>query len=137
MKNSERQLGMQRIGEYLIANGDISRIQLQDALSTQKSRGKRLGKVLIELGYTTEAKVVDALAKTLGLCVVNCQTCTVQDEVLKLVPKALAEKKGIVPLKIEGGRLIVAMADPDRSPLAFTDRAFINRHRDPSRGPDR
>ena len=112
MKNSERQLGMQRIGEYLIANGDISRIQLQDALSTQKSRGKRLGKVLIELGYTTEAKVVDALAKTLGLCVVNCQTCTVQDEVLKLVPKALAEKKGIVPLKIEGGRLIVAMADP-------------------------
>jgi len=110
MTDNERQAG--KIGEYLMANGDISSIQLQDALLQKLNSGKRLGKILIELGYTTEAKVVNALAKTLGYDAVDCRACTVHKEVLLLVTKEFAEKKRVVPLKVEGGRLLLAMADP-------------------------
>lgn len=112
MDEFERQARLRKIGEYLVANGDISSLQLQDALLQKKERGMRLGKLLVELGYATELQVVKALVNTLGLIGVDCNTCMVQEAALAYVPKVVAERKRIIPLKVEGRRLILAMADP-------------------------
>ena len=42
-----------RIGEMLLAQKYITREQLEQALETQKTTGKRLGRTLVDLGYKT------------------------------------------------------------------------------------
>ncbi len=44
---------MKRIGEILVENGAITRVQLEDALDHQAKdmHGKKIGEILIELGY--------------------------------------------------------------------------------------
>ncbi|UFS72220.1 Flp pilus assembly complex ATPase component TadA [Geomonas sp. RF6] len=112
MPAEEYKARLSKIGEFLIANGDIKPEQLADALEQQKGTGKRLGKLLVELGYTTEGQIVAALHHTLGIDCVDLKNCVVHREALLLVPKDLAEKKHLVPLRVEGRRLLVAMVDP-------------------------
>ncbi len=42
-----------KIGEILLEKGDINKEQLQTALDTQKTTWKRLGDILVDLGYLT------------------------------------------------------------------------------------
>ena len=54
--------GHERIGDFLVKLGIVSRDQLKIALDGQKREpNKRLGQVLVELGFIKDASVVDAL----------------------------------------------------------------------------
>lgn len=50
-----------RIGEYLIEKGLIAKKQLNQALAQQKKDDKLLGKILLDLGYISQDKLVQAL----------------------------------------------------------------------------
>ena len=58
-----------QLGDALIAQGVITRQQLDQALEEQAGSGhnKLLGEMLIELGFVTEAQVMEALAKSYGV----------------------------------------------------------------------
>jgi type IV pilus assembly protein PilB len=45
------------IGEALVEAGLITNEQLENALTLRKGKNKRLGKILLELGYTTEIQI--------------------------------------------------------------------------------
>ncbi|HOA32783.1 MAG TPA: type II secretion system protein GspE, partial [Clostridia bacterium] len=56
------------IGEVLKEYNYINDDQLNQALEFQKrDRKKRLGQILIELGFVTETQVIEALGKRLNL----------------------------------------------------------------------
>ena len=44
-----------RIGDILIEQGILSQDQLRIALTEQKKRGEQLGRIIVSLGFTTEA----------------------------------------------------------------------------------
>ena len=83
--------------------GLITPHQLEHALMLQKSKSKRLGKILVELGYVSETQIAEALAKQLSLPFVDCSQYQIAEEVKSLVPKEMVEKKLVLP--VGSGRL--------------------------------
>ncbi|MGC8731003.1 MAG: MSHA biogenesis protein MshE, partial [Halothiobacillaceae bacterium] len=60
-----------RLGDLLVQAGEITAEQLSIALSEQKRSGHKLGVTLVELGFTTEQRILDTLANQLGLQLID------------------------------------------------------------------
>ena len=106
-----------RIGEVLVSQGLLDDAQLETALATQISAlpgqaRRRLGQVVIELGLATERQVAEALAEALGLPLVDLGRTIVSPDAVRLLPRAVAERSGVLVLSREGNRITVATADP-------------------------
>ncbi|MCK9460914.1 MAG: hypothetical protein M0R80_14850 [Proteobacteria bacterium] len=102
----------ERIGEMLLAACLINQQQLLHALSEQRRMGDRLGSALVRLGYLSEPSLAVFLSKRTHLPCINVAAAVVSPEALRLVPKAAASARGILPLRIAGGVVYVAVASP-------------------------
>ncbi|MEA5027057.1 MAG: ATPase, T2SS/T4P/T4SS family [Erysipelotrichaceae bacterium] len=101
-----------RLGEILVEEGIITKEQLNEALARQKVVKKRLGSVIMELGYADERDTLKALAKRLQIDYVDAPLFSIEIEVVRLVPESLARKYGIVPINLKAGALTIATNDP-------------------------
>ncbi|NMB73584.1 MAG: hypothetical protein GYA21_00480 [Myxococcales bacterium] len=106
-----------RLGEILLEANAIDEYQLRSALGFQKKWGGRLGKVLVDNHFITEETLLSALQRQTGIAAVNLKTLQIPEYVLKLIPKELAEKNHLLPIRLEGDpgkaeTLVVAMSDP-------------------------
>jgi type IV pilus assembly protein PilB len=104
----------QQLDELLLARGLISEEQLTEARLQASERGRSLGRTLIELGFVTEAGLVEILAKQLGIEFVDLTEERIDPSVVALVPEATARRHSCIPIRLEDNdrRLVVAMADP-------------------------
>lgn len=101
-----------RLGELLVAAGKLSARDLDRALAAQVEMGGLLGQVLARLGLVSESDVGHALAQQLELPLLAFEEFPpLPLEVPGLLPE-FARSHGIVPIKIEGGVLTVAMVAP-------------------------
>ena len=101
----------------LLAQGLLDDEQLQAALAEQLRAPagqprRRLGQVVTELGLATERQVAEALAEALGLPLVDLGRTMVVPEAVRLLPRAVAERSGVLVLERTGSRITVATADP-------------------------
>jgi len=101
-----------RLGELLVEAGAITKKQLEHALAEQGNNGKRLGETLIYLGYINEQQMLRTLEQQLGVSYVQLSEMEIQAEALSVVPLFLAERYNIMPIRIDGSRLLLAMNDP-------------------------
>ncbi|HNX75038.1 MAG TPA: ATPase, T2SS/T4P/T4SS family [Candidatus Rifleibacterium sp.] len=101
-----------RLGDILVEAGLITGEQLQDALSKQKILGKRLGKVLVETGLTTEDSIATTLASQMNIPYLNLNETVVPPEVLTTIPDGIVRSHNLLPVRLEGNRLQISMADP-------------------------
>lgn len=101
-----------RLGELLVEAGLITEQQLQDALREQKERNMRLGDVLISRGYITEQQRIEVLEYQLGIPHVQLFRQKIDPKAIHLIPQKLAEQHKVLPLRVEGNKLFVAMDDP-------------------------
>ena len=109
--------GRRRIGEVLLGQGLLTEEQLAQALAVQSDvppgqQRKRLGSVVIALGMATERQVAEALAEALDLELVDLGRILVVPEHVRLLPRAVAERSGVIVLEKIGTRLKVAASDP-------------------------
>jgi type II secretory ATPase GspE/PulE/Tfp pilus assembly ATPase PilB-like protein len=102
-----------RIGELLVQKGVVSHDQIRIALTEQKKQKDHLGKILVRLGFATEAVILDVLGGALGQQSVDLAKVVVDSEAVRLIPKDFARRYRILPLTYElnRNRLTVAMAD--------------------------
>lgn len=101
-----------RLGDFLIADGQISPDQLDEAIEYQCIYGGRLGTSLIELGLINEEHLAQVLSKQLKLHYIKPDLLmNVPNPILNLVPKKLALKYRIVPYHKDKGKLFLAMND--------------------------
>jgi type IV pilus assembly protein PilB len=110
-------LPRRRIGEVLVQQGLIDQDQLMRALQMQSdvppgAPRPRLGTVVIQAGFASERQVAVALAEALGLPLVDLGQTMAIPEHVRLLPRAVAERSGILVLERDGSRLTVATADP-------------------------
>jgi len=96
----------------LVGDGLINEEQLQKALGVQSKNGERLGKTLINMGFVSEERILQALERQLGIERVNLLQYPLDRDAALLIPAQLAERHKVLPLKKAGRRLILAMADP-------------------------
>lgn len=100
------------MGDLLIELGHLTLDQLKLALDAQKKRKKRLGEVLIDMGFVSESIILQVLSDQLGVPVINLNEYQITEEVIKLIPIQVAKKHLLIPLFKDGNRLTIAMADP-------------------------
>ncbi len=102
-----------RIGELLVLKGVVSADQVRIALTEQKKRKEHLGKILVRLGFATEAVIRDVVGGALGQQSADLSNVVVDGEAIKLLPKEMARRYRVLPLTydIPRNRLTVAMAD--------------------------
>ena len=106
------------LGEILREKAIISEKTLNRTLEKAKRQGKRLGAILEEAGLVTGEEIADALAIQYGCRVVTgFNNHSFSPELLRLVPADVALQNMLFPLKIEGNRLALAMADPTNTKI--------------------
>lgn len=113
-----------RIGELLVRGGLVTREQLNEALEKEKSNGTHLVQELVRLGFTTEDQLTQFLAEQFGIEKVELANTEILDSVFNLIPPDLMQKHQIIPLKLVGSTLTVAMPDPTNL-IAINEIKFI------------
>ncbi len=102
-----------RIGEILTERGYVTEAQMGQALAYQKEhRDKRVGQILIELGFVTEHQVLEALASRLELEIVDVSALEIDLSAVAMISKELAEKNLLLPVQVKNGILQLVTNDP-------------------------
>lgn len=86
--------------------------QLQEAIQHQVLYGGRLGTNLYELGFITEERLQEALAKAHGMAAMPVDLREVSPETVALIPRAMAAKHKVFPYQLRGKTLFLMMVDP-------------------------
>ena len=103
---------MKQLGDILLSNGLVSPEVLEDAYAEHQREGRSLGRVLVERGVLTEGQLVAALAAQIGMRFVDLEDIAVDGSAIGMVSGAVCRRHTAVPIAIEDGKLVVAMADP-------------------------
>ncbi|HEX7187819.1 MAG TPA: GspE/PulE family protein [Actinomycetes bacterium] len=104
-----------RLGDVLVTAGVLTDAELVEALDAQRSiigSRRRLGHVLVDLGLATEQQIADALGDQLGLDVVDLSKVALSPESVRLLPRGVAQRLGMIVLVRDGNQLTVAVTDP-------------------------
>ncbi len=100
------------IGTVLLSRGLISRAQLEQALTEQRTTGERLDRVLVRLGLVTRDQVLQAVGEQFQMPVVDLTDLVIEPKVLQTLPAKLVYKQNCVPIGRTGDTLTVATSDP-------------------------
>jgi len=105
------------LGEALIKAGEITEEQLQEALQYQKEREQRgvrglLGRILVELGFTSEEAVTRVMAEKAGVQFRSLETSPPDTVASTLLDPDTARRYQALPVGFDDGQLIIAMANP-------------------------
>jgi type IV pilus assembly protein PilB len=103
-----------RLGELLLAEGLITREQLDRAIREHQEHGTRLGYNLIKQGAIKETELTRMLGRQYRMPAVDLSRFEMDPKIAKLIPAELAMKHQVLPLRREGRTLTVALADPTR-----------------------
>jgi len=101
-----------RLGELLVEQKIISDSQLANALGEQKRTGRKLGRVLTDLGLVEESRLHEVLAQHLQIPFVDVRQLTLDPGTVRLLPEALARRFRALVLQSDTRGLTVGMADP-------------------------
>ncbi|HWR60609.1 MAG TPA: GspE/PulE family protein [Clostridia bacterium] len=102
-----------KLGDMLIYSGRLKQEQLEEAISLQKStKTKRLGEILVELGYTTEEDILRVIEEQLDIPVFDLANYNVNPRATAMVPEAIARKYDLIPVDVVENELLVIMSDP-------------------------
>lgn len=101
-----------RLGDLLVSVGLITEEQLSQALRLQKTTKQRLGQELIDEKVITEQQLIDALRVQLGIEFIDLSSMFIKPQMAELLPKNIAKKNNVVPVRLNGDTLYLAMSDP-------------------------
>lgn len=101
-----------KLGELLVGAEVITQQQLNDALQAHWATGVPLGRALVDLGYASEAAVLEVVARQVGIEYVDFGERKPDPNAVAAVPRELAAKYTLMPVDIIDNILVVAMADP-------------------------
>ncbi len=116
-----------RVGDILIAEGLVTRQQVDEALANQQSgKKKKIGQLLVENGFVSEDQILSALSTKFHMRFVNLETLTPHRKALNALPGYLIRKLHIFPLEYTNNRLVVATSNPTDSSIPNIIRFSTN-----------
>jgi MSHA biogenesis protein MshE len=101
-----------RLGDLLLEKKLISEQQLNEALDEQRVSGRKLGRVLIDIGAVSEADLHTCLATYLNIPFVDLAHMTLDAKVVNKLPESHARRHRALALKEDARGYLVGMADP-------------------------
>ncbi len=106
--------GYSMFGQSLLERGLITQVQLDEAIHRQQTTmpGKKLGDILVRLGYLSKSHIPDALATQLNIPIINLNEREIPERIRNLVDVQIAQLYRVIPIEEDGGVLRFATADP-------------------------
>lgn len=101
-----------RLQHILIDDQIISKKDLDRALKEQQQSGGQLSDILVKMRLVNEDDLTHVLSKGLGIPPIDISRLKIDPEVIKIIPKDIAQKNKIMPVSKMGSNLTIAMADP-------------------------
>ncbi len=86
--------------------------QLQKLYKEQQTKKKSTLKIILEQGWLSEDKIRRILVKDFMFEEVSLQEFSINSAIAALIAPSICRQQFVVPLKQEGRRLLLAMADP-------------------------
>lgn len=103
------------LGQLLLKSKLISEDQLNEAVRQQKIEGKRLGSVLLKLGFINEESLITFLSRQYNAPAINLSDHKIDTNLLKLIPYETAKKYQLIPISKDGAALRIAVVDPSNN----------------------
>jgi type IV pilus assembly protein PilB len=100
------------LGELLVDAGLMDHETVQKALEVQQLERKKLGAILVDHGYITEASLINLLSTQLGIPKILPSPGLIDPGILKGVSKAFLLKNECLPVFRDGEVITVVMSDP-------------------------
>ncbi len=118
-----------KIGNLLVEEGVITREQLKKAMDLQASARKNgekkmLSQALVDLGYTTEDRVTQAMAACAGVEYISLESYKIDKNATVLIEPDSARRYNCLPIGFKNDQLVLAMSDPNDI-LAIDDIRLI------------
>ncbi len=100
-----------RIGDLLVENALITEAQLMLALQEQKISGKKIGRVLVDLGMIAEAKLLEMLGSYLNIPFLEMKFFQLDHSVSSRLEESHARRYRVLILSEKDDGYLVGMAD--------------------------
>ncbi len=101
------------LGPALHKGTSISEEELEQALRKQEQSGQRLTEVLLELDLISESELLNLLGEIYGIPLLDTLRAEeVDGEVATRLPISFAKQHHMLPIRLDGDRLEIAIADP-------------------------
>ncbi len=113
------------IVDVLLKEGLISKSQLDEALRMQSETDQPLVRILVDMGTITESAKMSILKKTYGYELVSLMTEELDPKVMSIIPRSIALRHHVVPVRIEDKTLVLAMEDPSNLLLIDNLKALV------------
>ena len=101
-----------KIGEILIEDGLLSKVQLEEALAQQNEKGGLLGSILIEKHFVGEESLVSALGKQFKIPYLPLKSYSINPDMAEILPAAFCHENQAVAFDCDHKKVYVAVADP-------------------------
>lgn len=102
-----------RLGDILVARGQLTQEQLETALRSQGSDKGMLGAILLRRGWVTREQVGSALSEQFEVPFETLVPDAVNPQLVRLLPEEFSRTRYTVPVALKNRRLVLAMAAPD------------------------
>jgi hypothetical protein len=106
------------LGRLLVDAGFLTRAQLDECLFEGSKTGERIGEVVVRRNLATEDDIARLLAEQWGLDYVERSSIWFDGNALAKLSKEDAQRWEALPTRVEGGRVVVAVAEPTEQRLA-------------------
>jgi len=111
--------------ELLLQRGATTPENLVRAEAESARTGRPLTSQLLVMGAADERALAAVIAERHGVPGVDLSRSAIPTAALELVPRAVAETDGILPLSTEGGRLHIAVASPADAERVLPEVRFV------------
>ncbi|MDA3936795.1 MAG: ATPase, T2SS/T4P/T4SS family [Actinomycetota bacterium] len=99
-----------RLGKILVQAGTVTQEQVDEAIAGAGERS--LTTALSELGYADEIAIAQAVASQMALVYIDLGMYEIDPNAATLLSADLAKRYFVLPVKVQGEELVVAMSDP-------------------------
>jgi type IV pilus assembly protein PilB len=118
-------MSRKRLGDLLQEQGRVSHRDIESAVQEQQRSSMLLGELLLQRGLVSKDELVAALQEITHAKYVDCQTVKVAPDALSLISRSVAARCCVLPISVEGKRLVIIMAEPQD--IAMVDElSFIS-----------
>jgi DNA-binding response OmpR family regulator len=115
------------LGQLLVQRSVLAPAKLREVLELQRSSGNRLATECYNRRFASEEDLLAALSSQVGVPGIHLAQLVLPLVVLDHVPEQTALKQQMLPVRVDGDRLFLAMADPLDSGL-IAEVAFLSSH---------
>ncbi len=101
-----------RLGEILVDFGYLDQIDIDLAVSIQKTEKKQLGQILVEKGLVSWNDIAQALSKQYDLPFMDSiAELEISSDILSIINKQMAERWRVIPFGLDGSNRLKVLID--------------------------